>query len=86
MRKFTKVNLKQERPTEKEVINAIKVILSDKKSYAKSLNYAIDYCRAGLFLSGESLKIQTLYILNNIIHWRGKHNKEVRGLLKEFSK
>ena len=72
-------------PTEKEVKTAIKVILSDKKSYEKSLNYAVEYCRAGLFLSGNALKTQVLYILNNITHWRGKGNKEVRQVLKEFT-
>ncbi|MCP3924855.1 MAG: hypothetical protein GY714_19935 [Desulfobacterales bacterium] len=74
------------KPTEKDVKRAIKVILTDKKSYPKSLNYAVEYCRAGLFLSGEPLKTQVLYILNNITSWRGNGNKEVRQLLKDFIK
>jgi len=70
--------------TEVEVKEAIKIILMDKKSYPKSLNYAVEYCRAGLFLTGEALRIQVLYILNNISYWRGKGNKEVREVLKAF--
>lgn len=70
--------------SENEVKKAIRIILMDKKNYSKSLNYAVEYCRAGLFLSGKALKIQVLYILNNITHWRGKGNKEVRQILKGF--
>ena len=72
-------------PSEEDVKQAIKGILSDKKSYTKSLIYAIDYCRAGLYLSHEALRMQTLYILNNITHWRGTGNKEIRQLLKDFA-
>jgi len=64
---------------------AIEVILSDKKSYPTSLNYAVGYCRAALILPLDShdLKVQCLYILNNIQKWRHPQAKEVRTVLKK---
>jgi hypothetical protein len=34
----------------------------------------------------EAKKIQILYILNNITHWRGNRHSEIRKLLKENTK
>jgi hypothetical protein len=62
---------------------AIKVILSDEKSYATSLNWAVNYCRAALQMEGQELKVQCLYILNNIQKWRHLQTKEVRIALKK---
>ena len=70
--------------TEEEVKKAIEVILSDKKSYKTSLNYAINYCKAARPMSGYDLSVQTLYILNNITHWRHPEAKSVRTTLKNF--
>jgi hypothetical protein len=78
--------MKPERPTEQEVRQAIEKILEDKKSYSTSLNYAVGYCRAAKNLSGYSLKVQVLYILNNITHWRHEDAKDVRKTLKAYSK
>ena len=64
-------------------LEAIKTILSDKKSYTTSLNWAIDYCRAAQRLTGKALQVQCLYILNNITHWRHPLAKEVRIALKK---
>jgi hypothetical protein len=61
-------------------------ILADKKSLGTSLNYAVDYCLAAEKLSGEALRVQCLYILNNITHWRHPDAKEVRSHLKSFTK
>jgi len=36
----------QIKPTEHEVYAEIEFILADKKAYSKSLNYAVEYCRA----------------------------------------
>ena len=52
----------------------------------KALNYAVNYARAGLAMTGHELKVQCLYVLNNIAHWRGETAKEVRNILKEFTK
>lgn len=61
---------------------AIDVILSDKKSYNTSLNYAVNYCIAAKSMTGYELDVQILYILNNITHWRHPMAKEVRSVLK----
>ena len=74
------------KPTEQEVKQAIRTILKDKKSYETSLNYAVNYCIYALEVSGESLRVQCLYILNNISHWRGSGSKDVRKVLKDYSK
>lgn len=65
---------------------AINVILSDHASYSKSLNYAINYCKAAMLMEGHELGVQCLYILNNITGWRHEQAKEVRATLKTFAK
>lgn len=71
---------------EDNVQDAIDVILSDKKSYTTSLNYAVDYCRFAKRMTGHDLAVQCLYILNNIQHWRHPSAKNVRVVLKAFVK
>ena len=71
---------------ETDVQNAVDVILSDKKSYTTSLNYAVDYCRFAKRMTGYDLAVQCLYILNNIQHWRHPSAKDVRVVLKAFVK
>ncbi len=73
-------------PTEQQVHDAIRVILSDTAKFNTSLNYAVNYCRVALGQSGEELRVQCLYILNNISGWRHERAKEVRETLKAFSK
>jgi hypothetical protein len=75
---------KQPESTEEDVKRAIKVILSDKRAWITSLNYAVEYCRAGLHMSGHELQVQTLYILNNITGWRAPEAKEVRLILRAY--
>ncbi len=74
------------RPSEMEVKEAIDVILSCRESYNTSLNYAVEYCRYGLTCTGDELRVQCLYILNNIQKWRPECAKEVRATLKAFVK
>ena len=69
---------------EKEVKDAIKVILLDKDHYATSLNYAVNYYRYALDMTGEELRVQCLYIIGNIIHWRHPKAKEVRNIIRAF--
>ena len=69
---------------EKEVKDAIKVILLDKDHYATSLNYAVNYCRYALDMTGEELRVQCLYIIGNITHWRHPKAKEVRDTIRKF--
>ena len=74
------------RPTAEDVHEAIRVILSDMAKYATSLNYAVNYCRVAMCQDGEDLRVQCLYILNNISGWRHPKAKAVRNCLKAYSK
>ena len=57
-----------------------------ENKHEKSLNYAVNYARAGLGMTGQEAKIQCLYILNNMTAWRGETAKAVRESLKLHSK
>lgn len=61
---------------------AISVILSDKEHYRTSLNYAVNYCRAARSMEGDELRVQCLYILNNLQSWRHPQAKQVRAALR----
>ena len=75
-----------EKPSETEVKEAIQVILDDIAAHSKSLNYAVNYARAAMGMSGEELRVQCLYILGNITHWRHPEAKGVKDTLKAFGK
>lgn len=68
--------------TEAEIKQALQIIIDNRE--AKALNYAINYAIAGLHLTGKALKIQVLYVLNNIAHWRGREATHCRQILKAF--
>ena len=70
------------------VHEAIRVILSDTAKFNTSLNYAVNYCRAGLAMSEGSLELryQCPYILSNITAWRHPQAKDVRTALKKGCK
>lgn len=57
-----------------------------KNRHEKSLNYAVNYARAGLGMTGQEAKVQALYILYNMTYWRGETAKAVRESLKLHSK
>ncbi len=60
-------------------------VLREAKS-SKALNYAVGYASAGMNLSTErEVRVQCLYILNNITHWRGDTAKRARAVFKEFA-
>ena len=71
---------------EEEVYKALEIILKDKKSYNTSLYWAVNYVAQGLGMKGYELQVQCLYILGNITKWRHPQAKEVRDVLKKFSK
>ena len=52
----------------------------------KALNWAVNYASAGISMTGEELRVQCLYVLNNIANWRGGASGAVRKTLKEFTK
>ena len=70
--------------SESTVREALRTIVDNR--HAKSLNYAINYAQAGITMTGEELRVQCLYVLNNMSHWRGEVAKAVRMTLKTFTK
>ena len=72
------------KPTETQVHNALETKI--RNAEAKALNWAVGYAVAGLGMHGEALRIQVLYVLNNMTHWRGEDAKQVRATLKAFTK
>lgn len=51
----------------------------------KSLNWAVNYAREGLTMTDPNeIKVQALYILNNMTQWRGDTAKAVRTSLKKI--
>ena len=76
---------KKEKATTDQVYDAFRAIIKNQDSPA--LNYAVNYAKAGLKIYNDhTLKVQVLYVLNNITHWRGDEAKAVRATLKSFSK
>ena len=70
--------------SELEVKEALQCIVDNRQ--AKALNYAVNYAREGLLLTGEALHVQLLYILGNMTGWRGEDAKQVRTTLKAITK
>ena len=50
--------------------------------------YAKAYAEAGLRMveGGDLVRVQAMYLLSNISHWRGERSKDVRAYLKPLSK
>lgn len=72
-----------------KVKEALQEIVANEK--APALNWAVNYAKYALTMidSGASeadLKVQLLYVLSNITHWRGDKAKEVRLVLKGATK
>ena len=70
--------------TEADVKKALQVIIDNRQQ--KPLNWAVNYAREGLLMTGETLRVQCLYILGNMTSWRGEDAKRVRNTLKAFVK
>lgn len=75
--------------TEMQLPEALRRLLSDKKSHTTSLNYATGYIKEAVRMMNEGapyseLNTQILYVLNNITHYRGRDHKEIRQCLKTF--
>lgn len=69
--------------TEGEVRSSLRVILNN--SDKKALNWAVNYAREGLEMYGKDLRVQCLYVLNNMTHWTGTVATEVRETLKAYA-
>jgi len=70
--------------TEEKVHRALRAVV--RNSNAKALNYAINYAKAGLHMTGETLRIKCIYVLGNMTHWRGEEATAVRKTLKKYTK
>jgi len=68
-------------PDEERVRNALENVLAHSKG--KYTEYAKTYAKAGLEMTEEELKIQVLYVLNNLPYWRGELARQVKQVLKE---
>lgn len=69
--------------SEGEVHNVLRSIVNN--AHEKSLNYAVNYARYGLEIGDpHELRVQCLYVLNNMTRWRGEEAKRVRATLKEY--
>lgn len=66
------------------VHEALQLIVDNQED--KALKWAVNYAKHSLHQSGEDLRIQCLYILENIKYWRGPVAKEVRETIKQFAK
>jgi len=71
------------KPLEPAVHSALRDIVNNRSE--KSLNWAVNYAQEGLSMTGEELRVQCLYVLNNIVYWRGGLAKQVRATLKAFA-
>ena len=47
---------------------------------------AIQHVATGKMMVGEEMRVQLLYVLSNTQYWRGDKAKEVKKVLKEYSK
>lgn len=70
-----------------EVYEALLKILAVVEP-STELRYAQAYAQVALInrMQGEDLRVQIIYVLNNLSHWRHTDAPEVRKVLKSFIK
>ena len=78
------MTIRNEAVSEQDVQWALQRIIASGDSPA--LNYAVNYAKIGREMTGYELHVQCLYVLCNISRWRGQGAKEVRDILKRFTK
>ena len=67
-------------------------MMTFKEACATTLNrcnneYAKSYAKAGMHMDDcEEVRVQALYILNNITHWRGDDAEACRQTFKRYAK
>ena len=66
-----------------EVKEILKVVLElpDKEF----ITYAQSYAQAGLGMTGHELKVQVLYVLNNLAYWKGERARAAKAYLKGYT-
>jgi hypothetical protein len=73
---------KENQMTVTEAIKAVQTSCNDP--YAKA--YANAAMESALQYGQHGLKVQCLYIVTNLTHWRGELAKQVRTVLREYAK
>lgn len=65
---------------------ALRAVLEEAPSDKGFNAYAQAYAKRAILdgMKGETLRVQILYILNNLGSWRGPRAKEVKQFLKSF--
>lgn len=64
----------------------MRVIRAASRSQGANLQFAASYAQAGKHThSREFIRVQALYILNNLSGWRGDEARMVKAQLKEFA-
>jgi len=77
---------------ENELRQALEAVLKEAPTggfnqYAKSyVEAALHHPYDGSEMEGEELRVQLLYIYSNLTHWRGARAREVKAILKKYSK
>lgn len=69
-------------PKEDLVREALRTVM--EHASGRTAEYAKVYANAGLELgmTGEELRVQVLYVLSNLVYWRGELAREVKSTLK----
>jgi len=63
------------------------IIHANRHEKVKAVDWAVNYCHAGLTLSTrEAISAQCLYIIDNIKHWRGPQAANTRASLKQLAR
>jgi len=70
---------------EERAHNAFRIILTQDSSKGH-MAYAQAYAEAGLSMEGDSLRVQILYVLNNLQYWRGEVARRTKKELREVEK
>lgn len=62
-----------------------RAIIEQAESNPAPVNFAVGYATAGQYMTRpDEIKVQSIYILNNITHWRGDTARAVRQALKFY--
>lgn len=75
------------KPTTKEVEKALTNVLNN--SEVKALDYCVGYAEHALDMISanepyDRVKVQILYVLSNMAHWRGGAARETKTILRNF--
>jgi len=70
--------------TDHDVYSAFRAIVNNRND--KALNYAVNYAKAGLDMSGRALYVQCQYVVGNITNWRGQIAERSRNAIKQYIK